>query len=88
LPTVYFSNVLGREEFVEKILRQFQPQLKNARKIFIKPNIVSYESYPTTTHPDILNAVLSRLAMHEVLVGDAPAIDAGRSNKIIQESDL
>ena len=88
LSAVYFSENLGREEFVDQILEIFQPQLGGVEKIFVKPNLVSYEPYPTTTHPLILNQVLKRLARYEILVGDAPAIDAGRSNKIIQKSPL
>jgi uncharacterized protein (DUF362 family) len=62
--------------------------LKKAKKIFVKPNIVSYESYPTTTHPDVLGAVLTRLVDNDVVVGDGPAVDAGRSGKILEKSPL
>jgi uncharacterized protein (DUF362 family) len=86
--TVYFSENCSREHFVEQIFNLFQTPLKKAKRIFVKPNIVSYEAYPTTTHPEVLAAVLKRLSDHEVVVGDAPAIDAGRSNKILQESFL
>ncbi len=88
MSTVYFSKDLNREQFVDQILQIFQVQLKGARKVFVKPNIVSYEQYPTTTNPTILEAVLKQLTEYEVLVGDAPAIDAGRSNKILQKSPL
>jgi uncharacterized protein (DUF362 family) len=88
MPIVYFSENCDREQFVNKIIDTFQTQLSKAQKIFIKPNIVSYEQYPTTTHPEILDAVLRRLANHEIMVGDAPAVDAGRSQKIIQKSPL
>ena len=54
----------------------------------MKPNIVSYESYPTTTHPEVLEAVLKRLGGREIVVGDAPAIDAGRSSRILRKSSL
>jgi uncharacterized protein (DUF362 family) len=66
----------------------FAPSLQRAQKVFVKPNIVSYEPYPTTTHPEVLEAVLKRLGGCEVVVGDAPAIDAGRSNRILQKSPL
>jgi len=49
---------------------------------------VSYEPYPTTTHPEVLETILKQLSNREVIVGDAPAIDAGRSDKIIQTSPL
>src|SRR5674476_784988 len=44
--------------------------------------------YPTTTHPEVLEAVLKRLGGCEVMVGDAPSIDAGRASKILKKSPL
>ena len=66
----------------------FKNQLESAKRIFIKPNIVSSEPYPTTTHPEILDTLLSWFSDHEVLVGDGPAVDAGRSNKVLWNSQL
>ncbi len=66
----------------------FKERVLESRRVFVKPNIVSYEPYPTTTHPDVLEAILRGLPGREVIVGDAPAVDAGRSNKIIQKSSL
>lgn len=86
--TVYFSETGSRQGFVNKILDIFKEPLRKAEKTFVKPNIVSYEPYPTTTHPEVLAAVLKRLADRQVIVGDAPAIDAGRSDRILQESPL
>jgi uncharacterized protein (DUF362 family) len=88
MSVVYFSENWSRDGFVSQIMEIFQPCLNKARKIFVKPNIVSYEPYPTTTHPEVLDAVLKRLSGHEVVVGDAPAIDAGRSRTILQKSPL
>ncbi len=88
MSTVYYSKDVSREQFADRILEIFRVQLRRAKNVFVKPNIVSYELYPTTTHPMILEAVLKRLSKHEVAVGDAPAIDAGRSNKILHRSPL
>ncbi len=88
LSTVYFSKDCTREHFVDQILGVFKVHLQKMQKIFIKPNIVSYEPYPTTTHPIILEAILKQLSDHEVVVGDGPAIDAGKSNRILQKSPL
>ena len=88
MSTLYFSESLDRGDFTAKILEIFRESLEKARRVFIKPNIVSYESYPTTTHPEVLEAILKQLSDREVVVGDAPAIDAGRSDKIIRESPL
>lgn len=85
---VYFSQSGNRERFVSQILEIFTPSLQMVKKVFVKPNIVSYEPYPTTTHPEVLEAVLKRLSDCEVVVGDAPAIDAGRPGKILQKSPL
>jgi uncharacterized protein (DUF362 family) len=88
LSTVYCSKELGRKEFVDRILRVFSRHLKKAERVFVKPNIVSYELYPTTTHPDVLGSVLEHFSDCEILVGDAPAVDAGRSAKILRQSPL
>jgi uncharacterized protein (DUF362 family) len=88
MSTVYFSENGNREQFVDKMLDIFATQLHKAKKVFVKPNIVSYEPYPTTTHPAVLEAILKQLEGKEVVVGDAPAIDAGKSNKILQKSLL
>ena len=88
MSTVYFSQNGNREHFVDQIFEIFAASLQKVKKVFVKPNIVSYEPYPTTTHPEVLEAVLKRLSGCEVVVGDAPAIDAGRSNKILKKSPL
>jgi uncharacterized protein (DUF362 family) len=88
MSTVYFSENVNREHFVNEILEVFSSPLQKAKKVFVKPNIVSYEPYPTTTHPEVLEAVLKRLGGCELVVGDAPAIDAGRSSRILQKSPL
>lgn len=85
---IYFSKSVDRKKFTLNILEKYQDKIEKAEKIFLKPNIVSYELYPTTTHPEILETLLKKLSKHEVIVGDAPAIDAGRSNKIIAKSPL
>jgi uncharacterized protein (DUF362 family) len=86
--TVYFSEGNDRRVFVDKIMDVFAKDLGKAKRVFVKPNIVSYESYPTTTNPEVLDGLLNRLGGCEVFVGDAPAIDAGRSSKILQKSPL
>ena len=88
MSTIYFSRDCNRKEFTAKIMEIFSEHFKKAKKFFLKPNIVSYEPYPTTTHPEILDSILNQLSNREVTVGDAPAIDAGRSNKIITKSPL
>ena len=85
---VYYCETCNRHDFVVKILEIFKEQLETAKRIFIKPNIVSSEPYPTTTHPEVLDALLNKLSSHEIVVGDGPAVDAGRSDKILQNTPL
>jgi len=85
---IYLSQNGDRDHFVDQIFKIFATPLDKAKRIFVKPNIVSYEQYPTTTHPEILEAVLKRLCDAEFAVGDGPAIDAGRASKILQKSPL
>jgi uncharacterized protein (DUF362 family) len=88
MSTIYFSQRGSREQFVDQIFEIHNASLQKTKKVFVKPNIVSYEPYPTTTHPEVLEAVLKRLSDREVVVGDAPAIDAGKSSRILQKSPL
>jgi len=86
--TVYFSETRNRRDFTSKMLQVFKESLESATRVFIKPNIVSSEPYPTTTHPEVLDVVLSRLSGLDVVVGDGPAVDAGRSGKILERTPL
>jgi uncharacterized protein (DUF362 family) len=85
---VYYCETCNRKNFVSKIMEIFKDQLENAERIFVKPNIVSSEPYPTTTHPEVLDALLSWLSSREVVVGDGPAVDAGRSDKVLRNTPL
>jgi uncharacterized protein (DUF362 family) len=85
---VYYCETCNRGDFVAKILEIFKEQLENAKRVFVKPNIVSFEPYPTTTHPEVLDALLSRLSSREIVVGDGPAVDAGRSDKVLRNTPL
>lgn len=85
---VYYCETCDRGGFVARVLPLFREQLANAKTVFVKPNIVSSEVYPSTTHPEVLDAVLNGLSGHELVVGDGPAVDAGRSNRILRGSPL
>ena len=87
---VYFQKTENRKEFVKRILKEIKKDLKTAKKILLKPNIVSFEGYPTTTHPETLETCLKFLLnfKKEVLVADGPAYDAGSSQKIIKDHPL
>ncbi|MHA1650587.1 MAG: DUF362 domain-containing protein [Candidatus Helarchaeota archaeon] len=70
---IFYSRSSDRSTFVNKILTHFQDEMKG--KILIKVNCVSHEPYPTTTHPELLEALLQKLHGRDLAVGDAPAVD-------------
>ncbi len=70
---LFYSQSTTRTAFVEKVLAQFKEEITG--KILIKVNLVSHEPYPTTTHPEMLEAVLKNLRGKDIAVGDAPAVD-------------
>jgi len=83
-----------RREFIKEAFlwgRIFEG-VKNKKKILLKPNIVSYEEYPTTTHPETIKECLKLLLeikkREEIVVADGPAFDAGDSDKIIQNHPI
>ncbi|MCD6515194.1 MAG: DUF362 domain-containing protein [Candidatus Odinarchaeota archaeon] len=87
---IYVSKTENRREFITKILNMFSNDLRNAERIFVKPNLVSIEPYPTTTHPETLDCVLEFLTKlgKEVVVGDGPAFDFRPKDKIFREHPL
>ena len=86
---VYYSKTNDREGFTRLILEKFRKEFQG-KKVLVKPNIVSFEDYPTTTHPDVLRAVIDTLqtADCEIAVADGPAADAGDTGKTIKEHHL
>ncbi len=63
--------------FVRSVLARHADTFKGLRSVFIKPNLVSDEPYPTTTDPVVLDVVLASLSSYnlDVAVGDGPAYD-------------
>ena len=61
-PEIYLKRTGERGKFTGFVLKRFEKEIKNARKVLVKPNIVSFEPYPTTTHPIVLEAVLEFLS--------------------------
>jgi uncharacterized protein (DUF362 family) len=86
---VFVRETSDRKDFVNSVLKRFQRDFKD-RTIFVKPNIVSYEPYPTTTHAAVLDTVLKFLTDkgNSVVVGDGPATDSGNHSKIMENSPL
>lgn len=97
---VYLQKTQNRKEFTIKALEKIKEELLQAKKVLLKPNIVSFEPYPTTTHPEVLETCLEfilnlkphsreiSLRGREVSVADGSAPDAGNSKKIIAEHPL
>ena len=79
--SIYFAKSDKRKEFTLKILDIFKDYIKE--KVFIKVNEVSYEEYPTTTHPEILETVIEYLQDNgrEITCGDGHGIDV-REKKV------
>jgi uncharacterized protein (DUF362 family) len=85
---VYSRETRNRSTFVADTVEMFKDKLNDVKKVFIKPNIVSSEPYPTTTHPEVLDALLGLLSSHEIIMGDGPAVDAGRSDRALLDTPL
>lgn len=71
-------------------MKTYEGELRDIDEVLIKPNIVSHEGYPTTTHPETLRSVLLYLTQSgkKCVVADGPAFDAGNSSKIIENHPL
>jgi len=71
------EKTIDRKAFIKKVFEKYKlsKELKN-KKILIKPNVVSDEDYPTTTHPDILRYFipLCRKYAKSIVIADSPAI--------------
>ena len=81
-----------RQGFVRRAFDQLDidSRLQGVTSVLVKPNIVSHEPYPTTTHPSVLEACLDYLVSRGIspVVGDGPAFDAGKSSTIIENHPL
>jgi uncharacterized protein (DUF362 family) len=86
---VFVRETSDRKDFVDSVLKRFERDLKG-KKVFVKPNIVSNEPYPTTTHTVILDTVLKFLTRrgNSVVVGDGPAPYGGDHSGIIENHPL
>jgi len=88
---IYLQETRDREKFVREVLNlEVDKQIQDFKKVLIKPNIVSDEPYPSTTHPVVLRACLDYFLANkkEVVVADGPAPDAGDSKSILEHHQL
>ncbi len=89
---IFLQKTQNRKKFVQEVFTkaEIKKELVRVKRVLLKPNIVSFEPYPTTTHPEVLEACLEFILNldKKVLVGDGPAPDAGSSKKIIETHPL
>jgi uncharacterized protein (DUF362 family) len=88
MSTIYISKTNDQNEFVTKIVKIYKQQLDQTQTIFIKPNIVSFEPYPTTTHPKTLDTILTLLSNKNLIIGDGHAVDTGITKNILENHPL
>jgi len=88
---VALESVATKCGFVDHVLAQHADMFEEAETVFVKPNVVSDEPYPTTTDPQVLDTVLTHLSSHRVVVGDGPAYDyswRGKAGAVRHEHPL
>jgi uncharacterized protein (DUF362 family) len=84
---IYLSRTEERNDFVRKVFEIFADRIKGKR-ILLKPNIVSHEPYPTTTHPEVLETLLDLLKGENVACADASAADLFRPGQALKDHEL
>lgn len=89
---IFVQKTEDRQGFVRRAFDELalDSRLRSVTSVLVKPNIVSHEPYPTTTHPAVLEACLDYLIARGIgpVVGDGPAFDAGKSSTIIENHPL
>ena len=75
MSTIYFTEDSDRKRFVTSLFSRFRNKIEG--KVLIKVNLVSYNPYPTTTHPEMIEAVYNQIKSNasEIICGDGPSID-------------
>ncbi len=86
---IFLRKTQDRSGFARHVLKKFKDSFSE-KKVLVKPNIVSYESYPTTTHPDVVRNVLEILEGYgcEIIVADGPAQNAGDIERIVENHPI
>ncbi|MFW9826290.1 MAG: DUF362 domain-containing protein [Candidatus Thorarchaeota archaeon] len=72
---IYYTENPNRKRFVATLLPKFINKIEG--KVLIKVNLVSYNPYPTTTHPEMIEAVYNQIKFKasEIICGDAHSVD-------------
>ena len=90
--SVYCRRTSDRADFIRRAFADLaiDRSLVGISSVLVKPNIVSSEPYPTTTHPSVLEACLEYLLNRglKIVVADGPAVDAGTSGAVLDNHPL
>ncbi len=80
MSTIYFTENPDRKRFVASLLSRFRNKIEG--KVLIKVNLVSYNPYPTTTHPEMIEAVYNQIksSVSEIICGDGHGVDVSDKN--------
>lgn len=91
MSTVFVQRTENREAFIRTVFQRLKTQ-DNAygKTVLLKPNIVSYEPYPTTTNLQTIESCVRMLSLvtKHIIVADGTAPDAGDSVAIITKHPL
>jgi len=88
---VYQEKTEDRAGFIKQVFEQLNvAEAAAGKSILLKPNIVSHEPYPTTTHTEVIQTCVELLqgVGGKVVVADGPAWDAGDSAAVIEGHPL
>jgi len=84
---IYYTRSSNPAPFLEKLLEIYLKKIPP--KILLKPNLVSYEPYPTTTDPELFQALVRLLKNRtELSAGDAPAADLLRPSASLKNHPI
>ncbi|MFW9940743.1 MAG: DUF362 domain-containing protein [Candidatus Thorarchaeota archaeon] len=75
MSTIYFTENQDRKRFVASLLSRLRINIEG--KVLIKVNLVSYNPYPTTTSPEMIEAVYDQIksTASEIICGDGHGVD-------------
>jgi len=88
---VYRTRSEDRATFIKTVFERLEVRKEaSGKSILLKPNIVSHEPYPTTTHPETIETCVQLLSGigKKLIVADGPAWDAGDSASVIDGHPL
>lgn len=88
---VYLAQGENRVGFIQRAFAEAGIREKaTGKRVLLKPNIVSHEPYPTTTHPETVETCIRLLlpVAREIIVADGSAPDAGDTASIIRRHPL